>query len=124
MAGLAVILLVGVGLFVLVLQRSVARDGETRVTATARAEAPIALDSARAAASPALPDSAPSAEAVPRQARTWTKVHDRRSAKADVVAVLLPGDSVLADSLVDGWWRVALEGRVIGYVYAPMLVGD
>jgi hypothetical protein len=124
MAALAVILLVGIGLFALALQRSGARDAETRATAAARAGAPIALDSARAASSPALPDSAPSAEAVPRQARTWTKVHDRRSAKADVVAVLLPGDSVLADSLVDGWWRVALEGRVIGYVYAATLVGD
>jgi hypothetical protein len=123
-APLAVILLVAVGLFTLVKQRSMARGRDARVTATARAEAPVALDSARAAASPALPDSAPSPEAVPRQARTWTKVHDRRSAKADVVAVLLPGDTVLTDSLVGGWWRVALEGRVIGYVYAATLVGD
>jgi hypothetical protein len=51
-------------------------------------------------------------------------VHERRSAKADLVAVLLPGDTVLADSLKGGWWRVALDGRVIGYVYAGTLVGD
>jgi hypothetical protein len=43
--------------------------------------------------------------------------------KADVVAILLPGDTVLADSLKRGWWRVALEGRVLGYVYAPTLTG-
>ena len=35
--------------------------------------------------------------------------------------VLLPGDTVLADSLRGGWWRVALEGKVIGYVYGPTL---
>jgi hypothetical protein len=39
-----------------------------------------------------------------------------------VVAVLLPGDTVLADSLHRGWWRVALEGRVVGYVYERTLV--
>jgi hypothetical protein len=82
------------------------------------------LDSASAAASPVMPDSAPSAEAVPRQARTWTKVRDGRSTRADVVAVLLPGDTVLADSLRGGWWRVALDGRVLGYVYGRTLVGD
>ena len=73
---------------------------------------------------PVPPDSVPSADAVPRIARTWTKVHDRRSVKADLVAVLLPGDSVLVDSLKGRWWRVTLEGRVIGYVYAGTLVGD
>ena len=83
------------------------------------------LDSGSAAALPApsaLPDSAPSAEAVPRYARTWTKVHDRRSVDAELVAVLLPGDTVLADSLDRGWWRVALEGRVLGYVSARTLM--
>jgi hypothetical protein len=37
-------------------------------------------------------------------------------------AVLLPGDTVLADSLKKGWWRVALEGRSSD-VYAPTLAG-
>jgi hypothetical protein len=58
---------------------------------------------------------------VSRVARTWTKVHERRSPKSDLSAVLLPGDTVLADSLRGGWWRVALEGKVIGYVYGPTL---
>jgi hypothetical protein len=31
--------------------------------------------------------------------------------------VLLPGDTVLADSLGQGWYRVALEGEVMGYAY-------
>jgi hypothetical protein len=115
-------LLVAGGLITLAVQRG--RDGTPPATAGARADQTVELETAQAAASPALPDSAPSAEAVPRQARTWTKVHERRSAKADVVAVLLPGDTVLADSLRGGWWRVALDGRVLGYVYAPTFVGD
>jgi hypothetical protein len=119
-----VILLLAVGLFTLVMRRSTARGLEVGVSGPVRAESPIALDSARAAATPVMPDSAPSAGAVRRHTRTWTKVHDRRSTKADVVAVLLPGDSVLADSLRGGWWRVALDGRVIGYVHAGTLLGD
>jgi hypothetical protein len=73
---------------------------------------------------PVPPDSMPGADAKPRVARTWTKVHDRRSVNADLVAVLLPGDTVLVDSLRGSWWRVALEGRVIGYVYAGTLIGE
>jgi hypothetical protein len=117
-----VLLLVGGGLITLAMRRGA--PGAAPVAAEARTDQRTELETAQAAASFALPDSAPSAEAVPRQARTWTKVHERRSPKADVVAVLLPGDSVLADSLRGGWWRVALEGRVLGYVYAPTLVGD
>ena len=49
-------------------------------------------------------------------ARTWTNVRKSRSKGADVEAVLLPGDTVLADSLDRGWYRVALEGEVLGYV--------
>lgn len=90
-------------------------------------EAQVAIDTFRVASSSATtapPDSAPSAQAIPRVARTWTKVHERRSVKADLSAVLLPGDTVLADSLEGGWWRVALEGKVIGYVYGGTLAGD
>jgi hypothetical protein len=104
-----------------------------KILAAALALPPVALDTTHAAATldttdptePPVPsDSVPSPEAVPRVARTWTKVHDRRSVKADLVAVLLPGDTVLVDSLKGRWWRVALEGRVIGYVYAGTLLGD
>jgi hypothetical protein len=117
-----VLLLVGGGLITLAMRRGA--QGAVPVTAEARADQRNELETAQAAASVAVPDSAPSAEAVPRQARTWTKVHEHRSPKADVVAVLLPGDTVLADSLRGGWWRVALEGRVLGYVYGPTLLGD
>ena len=50
-------------------------------------------------------------------ARTWTHVRSRRSPKAELSAVLLPGDTVVADSLSKGWYRVALEGEVMGYAY-------
>ena len=89
--------------------------------AAARAEAPSVaqapeLYTAMAAASPAA------AAGERRFARTWTNVRNRRSGAADVVAVLLPGDTVLADSLGRGWWRVTLEEQVIGYVFHSTLV--
>ncbi len=54
-------------------------------------------------------------------ARTWTSVRKSRSKGADLEAVLLPGDTVLADSLERGWYRVALEGEVLGYVHHSTL---
>ena len=50
-------------------------------------------------------------------ARTWTHVRSRRSPKAELSAVLTPGDTVVGDSLSQGWYRVALEGEVMGYAY-------
>ena len=55
-------------------------------------------------------------------ARTWTYVRKSRSKRADIEAVLLPSDTVLADSLERGWYRVALEGEVLGYVHRSTLV--
>ena len=120
----AVVLAIGAA--ALLIQRATSRGPEATSTAEVRAEVPVAVESRAAAPSvtalrPAVPDSAPSAEAVSRVARTWTKVHERRSVKSDLSAVLLPGDTVLADSLRGGWWRVALEGKVIGYVFGPTL---
>lgn len=55
-------------------------------------------------------------------ARTWTHVRNARRPSGDVEAVLLPGDTVLADSLSRGWYRVALEGEVLGYAHQSTLV--
>jgi hypothetical protein len=41
--------------------------------------------------------------------------------KGGLEAVLTPGDTVLADSLSHGWYRVALEGEVMGYASASTL---
>jgi hypothetical protein len=54
-------------------------------------------------------------------ARTWTNVRSSRSTRAGLEAVLMPGDTVLADSLQRGWYRVALEGEVLGYVHRTTL---
>ena len=45
-------------------------------------------------------------------ARSWTRVRVRPSPKAELSATLTPGDTVLADSLRQGWYRVALEARL------------
>jgi hypothetical protein len=54
--------------------------------------------------------------------KTWTNVRKSRSRSADLEAVLLPGDTVLADSLGQGWYRVALEGEVLGYAHRSTLM--
>jgi hypothetical protein len=54
-------------------------------------------------------------------APTWTHVRKSRSKRAGLEAVLMPGDTVLADSLERGWYRVALEGEVLGYVHRSTL---
>jgi hypothetical protein len=56
-----------------------------------------------------------------RVTRTWTNVRKSRSRNADVKAVLLPGDKVSADSLERGWYRVALNGKVLGYAHRSTL---
>ena len=125
----ATVAVAGAAVIALVIQRGSSSAQDATSTAELRAETPVAVETRAAAPAmppavmpaPAGPDSAPSAEAVSRVARTWTKVHQRRSVKSDLSAVLLPGDTVQADSLRSGWWRVALEGKVIGYVYGPTL---
>ncbi len=71
------------------------------------------------AATPAPPSDSSGAQIL--IARTWTNVRASRSTRADVEAVLLPSDTVLADSLERGWYRVALEGKVLFYVHRSTL---
>ena len=54
-------------------------------------------------------------------AKSWTHVRKGRSRSAVLEAVLTPGDTVYADSLERGWYRVALEGEVLGYAHESML---
>ncbi|MEO7986360.1 MAG: hypothetical protein ABI766_07490 [Gemmatimonadales bacterium] len=67
-------------------------------------------------------ESMPASSGERRFARTWTKVRTGRTVTADVAAVLLPGDTVIVDSLSRGWWRVALEGKVLGYAHRSTLM--
>lgn len=122
--GRLVPLLVAVGVsaatiaVVTVVRRTAGRaEGPATAEAHDAATAPE-MDTAVAAASPAA------SPAERRFARTWTKVRSRRSVAGDVVGVLLPGDTVLADSLSRGWWRVTFEGKVMGYAYRSTLVTD
>ncbi|HEU5040234.1 MAG TPA: hypothetical protein VFT84_05420 [Gemmatimonadales bacterium] len=78
--------------------------------------APGTLDSASAAAL------AGGGAAEVLVARSWTHVRKSRRVGSDVEAVLLPGDTVVADSLSRGWYRVALEGEVLGYAHRSTLV--
>ena len=54
-------------------------------------------------------------------ARSWTSVRKSRRKSAPLEAMLTPGDTVLADSLERGWYRVALEGEVLGYSHRSTL---
>jgi len=60
---------------------------------------------------------APTGEQLQRYASTWVNVRDRRSPNAAPVRVLNPGEAVLVDSLVGGWYRVVVDGQPIGYAY-------
>jgi hypothetical protein len=78
---------------------------------------PDPLDTVRVAAPSAESSVALAAESGSelRVARGVTEVRRARSVKAPLEAVLTPGDTVLADSLEQGWYRVTLEGEVLGY---------
>jgi hypothetical protein len=54
-------------------------------------------------------------------ARSWTSVRQSRRKSAPLEAVLMPGDTVVADSLQRGWYRVALDGEVLGYSHHSTL---
>ena len=54
-------------------------------------------------------------------AKTWTNVRRSRSRRAELEAVLSPGDTVIADSLQRDWYRVSYEGEVMGYAYRTTL---
>jgi hypothetical protein len=53
--------------------------------------------------------------------RDWSSVRKGRSRRAELEAVLMPGDTVRADSLERGWYRVSLDGEMLGYVHRSLL---
>lgn len=67
------------------------------------------------------PPAAPTGEQLRRYATTWVNVRDRRSPDAAPVRVLNPGEALLVDSLVGGWYRVVIDGQSIGYAYGSNL---
>ena len=101
--------------------------GSTEPASTAAAESSAAMSEVgfvhsqtdRASASVAQPPARNAGEL--RVAKSWTHVRKSRSRSADLEAVLTPGDTVFADSLDRGWYRVALDGEVLGYANESML---
>ena len=69
---------------------------------------------------PAPVEAAPTPAATGRQlqryAKTWVNVRGGRSRRSPDVRVLNPGEAVLVDSLVRGWYRVVIGGQPVGYV--------
>jgi hypothetical protein len=106
LAAVALIVLAGIG-------RSGQSAGEKLEVESSMATTP-ALDPASVAAQPAETGEL-------RVARDWTNVRKSRSVKAPLEAVLMPGDTVMADSLGKGWYRVALEGEVLGFAHQSTL---
>jgi hypothetical protein len=56
-----------------------------------------------------------------RYATDWVNVRSGRNPTAPRVLVLNRGQAVLVDSLKQGWYRVLLDGRPVGYVYRSFL---
>jgi rRNA maturation protein Nop10 len=112
---LAAVLIAGAVLVTAVL----GRFRRTPLEESSSVAAATRVDTTTAAGSPAA--SGPAGRLL--VARTWTHVRNRRSVAGELEAVLLPGDTVLADSLSRGWYRVALEGEVLGYAHRSTLVG-
>jgi len=109
----------GVMAGVLAVAAVVAATGLGRASRPAEQQAPIVADSVAGYSEAAYAMEATAGELL--VARTWTNVRTSRSKRADLEAVLTPGDTVLADSLERGWYRVALEGEVLGYVHRSTL---
>lgn len=68
---------------------------------------------------PAVPP--PVGQQLQRYARTWVNVRGGRGRGAPAVRVLNPGDAVLVDSLERGWYRVLVDGRMLGYAHRANL---
>jgi hypothetical protein len=96
-------------------------SGATGVGGNDAGAAPLATDSARAAAPAARPAVPPARAGVTRYARTWINVREGRARATRSVLVLTPGEAVLVDSLRRGWYRVVADGRTLGYVHRSNL---
>jgi hypothetical protein len=82
---------------------------------------PAAAPRVAAPSQAAPPPSVPTGEQLRRYATTWVNVRPRRSPDAAPVRVLDPGEAMLVDSLVGGWYRVVIGGQSIGYAYGSNL---
>jgi hypothetical protein len=94
----------------------------TEPTATPAAPAGDTALSGALPLPPAAP--APAPEALRRYAVEWINVRQRRAVAAPPVRVLRPGEAVLVDSLVRGWYRVVADGQGVGYAHRRFLAAS
>ena len=119
--------LLGLGAVLSVTELGQTMASRREPSATAAAESSAAIsevgfvhsEAGRASAPVARPEARSPGEL--RVAKSWTHVRKARRRSADLEAVLTPGDTVFADSLEQGWYRVALDGEVLGYANESML---
>jgi hypothetical protein len=113
----------------------------TPVTTRAPAPAPAAIDTSPAARPEPAPITALALEAAPpadtppapparevarasRWASTWANVREAPDLSAPVVRVLDPGEQVEVGERDQGYWRVYVDGRPVGYVAASLLLRE
>jgi len=91
-------------------------------TAAPPADRPVASPPAPARTEP-LPaaEPPPATGTVRRWATNWINVRRNRGMGGTRVRVLQPGEAVLVDSLVRGWYRVVTDGRTQGYAHRRWL---
>lgn len=104
---------------------SSALDSDTAAAAPApvpTTPAPIVPPATSPRAAPPGATESPSAgTGARRYATTWVNVRLARGIQAPEVGVLNPGESVLVDSLIRGWYRVVANGRTLGYAHRRFL---
>lgn len=94
-------------------------EGRKDARAKSAEDTVIVEATAAATVAPPLPTAAPTP--VTLIARSWTNVHSRRLKTSSLEAMLEPGDTVTADSLVGDYYRVAMYGEVLGWAKAEKL---
>lgn len=93
----------------------------TAAPAPASSRGAVVDSAALPAAAGPSPAPRPAGPGVRRYAQTWVNIRGQRARSAPAVAVLNPGDAVVVDSLVRGWYRVLVDGRALGYVHRSTL---
>jgi hypothetical protein len=94
-------------------------EGRKGNKAKNREDSVIVEATAAATVAPPAPTAAPAP--VTLVAKSWTNVRSRRLKTSSLEAMLEPGDTVTADSLVAGYYRVAMYGEVLGWAKAARL---
>jgi hypothetical protein len=101
-----------------------ARDSAVDSTPPPAVSVPVAAPPRAAPVPEVLAPAVPAGDQVRRYATTWVNVRDRRGPGAEPVRVLDPGEAILVDSLVGGWYRVVIDGQPIGYAYGSNLSAE